>query len=402
MACYIYRVKDAYGRSLHGLIEAEDKKEVKRRLNHEDYFFVSAHPCNKEALFKQRVKFQTLIMFTHRLTSLIEAGIPILAAMNILWRQTEDKTIQLVVSHMRSQLEQGSQISSAIDDFPQIFPLVFRALIRVGELSGALVPVLRKLGEYLDYRAQVVSRTKRATLYPTIVIVFSIMVVIGMFAFVVPTFQKVLIKLKVDLPWITKAIIGISEAIRSPMFIACFVVFLILGFMAVKFIKKDRRLSYYFDKLILKVPYFGDIIFIFSLSQVVRSLSILLGAGVPILESLNVASTTAGNKKTIADLEEIRTQIEQGGSLYDSFRRSKGFPVMLTEMIGVGESSGMLVQVLEKITKHFDEEVDYHLNRFLTILEPLLIIVVGVIVVTTLLAIYLPVVSIWQGLMNQH
>ena len=400
MASYIYCVKDVNGRSLHGLIEAHDKKEVKQRVNHEDYFFVSAYPCSKEKLFKQSVKTQTLIMFPHRLTSLIEAGIPILAAMNILWRQTEDKTIQIVVSHMKTQLEEGSQISSAIDDFPNIFPLVFRALIRVGELSGALVPVLRKLGEYLDYRAQVVSRTKRATLYPTIVIIFSFMVVIGMFAFVVPTFQKVLTKLRVDLPWITKIIIGISDAIRSPVFLAGFVLFLVLCFVAMKVIKNNQQLSYQFDRLLLKIPYFGGILFIFSLSQVVRSLSILLGAGVPIIESLEVASSTAGNSKIITDLGEIKLQIEHGGSLYDSFRKTKGFPVMLIEMIGVGESSGMLVQVLEKITKHFDEEVDYHLNRFLTILEPLLIIIVGIIVITTLLAIYLPVVSIWQGLMN--
>lgn len=400
MANFIYCVKDANGRSLHGLIEAADKKEVKQSLNHNEYFFVSAYPCNLEKLFNQTVKDQTLIMFTHRLTSLIEAGIPILAAMNILWRQTEDKTIQIVVSHMKNQLEQGSQISSAIKDFPNIFPVVYRALIRVGELSGALVLVLRKLGEYLDYRAQIVSRTKRVTLYPSIVIIFSILVVIGMFAFVVPTFQKVLVKLKVDLPWITEVIIGISDTIRSPLFILGFFIFLILSVLFFKMVKSSPKLSYHFDRWVLKIPYFGNILFIFSLSQVVRSLSILLVAGVPIIESLEFASSTAGNRKIIADLEEIKHQIEQGSSLYDAFCNTKGFPVMLTEMIGVGESSGMLVQILEKLTKHFDEEVDYNLNRFLTILEPLLILVVGAIVVVTLLAIYLPVVSIWQGLMN--
>ncbi|MBP6344231.1 MAG: type II secretion system F family protein, partial [Candidatus Omnitrophica bacterium] len=400
MASFIYCVKDANGRSLHGLIEAEDKKEVKQRVNHDEYFFVSAQACSKEKIFNQKVNSQTLIMFTHRLTSLVEAGIPILSAMNILWRQTEDKAIQIVVSHMKNQLEQGSQISSAIDDFPNIFPLVFRALIRVGEMSGALVLVLRKLGEYLDYRAMVVSRTNKATLYPTIVIVFSLLVVVGMFAFVVPTFQKVLIKLRVELPWITKVIIGISDMIRSPIFIAGFFVFLILAFVAYKMIKNSDKLSYHIDKWMLKIPYFGNILFIFSLSQVVRSLSILLVAGVPIIESLQVASSTAGNRKIIADLDEIKHQIEQGSSLYDAFCNVKGFPVMLTEMVGVGESSGMLVQILEKLTKHFDEEVDYHLNRFLTILEPMLIIVVGAIVVITLLAIYLPVVSIWQGLMS--
>jgi len=330
---------------------------------------------------------------------LVEAGIPILAAMNILWRQSEDKMIQIVVSHMKMQLEEGSQISVAMDDFPNVFPKVFRSLIRVGELSGALVPVLHKLTAYFDYKAQMIMRTKRATLYPVIVMVFSILVVIGMFAFVVPTFQKALIKLKVELPVLTKIVLSVSATIRSPIFIASCVVLLIAGIIAWRILKKSERGGYYIDQMMLRIPFLGNIMFVMSLSQFIRSLSILLGSGVPIMESFNVAATTVSNKKTSGDIQEVTIQIEHGVSLYDAFRKTKGFPVMLIEMIGIGESSGNLTQVLEKVTKHFDDEVDYNLNRFLTMLEPLLIVVVGVIVLITLLAIYLPVLNIWQGLM---
>ena len=401
MAYFIYRVKDNYGRALHGLMVAGDKKEVKTRLRQSEYFFLAAQTASKKSIFNRQVKFQTLIMFTHRLTSLVEAGIPILAATNILWRQTEDETVQLVVSHMKTQLEEGNQISEAMNDFPRIFPKAYRALIQVGEKSGAMVTVLRKLSEYLDYKAQVIARTKKATLYPTVVIIFSVMTVIGMFAFVVPAFQKVLSKLKVELPMLTKLVLAISETIRSPTFIVGFFVLVAAGILVWRFIRTQERLSFYVDHMILRIPYFGRIMYALALGQFVRSLSILLGAGVPIMESLNVATTTVDNMKMASDIRDVKSRIEHGASLYDSFRKSKDFPVMLIEMVGIGETSGMLVQVLEKVTKHFDDEVEYHLNRFLTILEPMLIVVVGLIVLFTLLAIYLPVMSIWQGLMNR-
>ena len=401
MALFLFRVKDDNGRTLHGIVEANTAGEAKQVKRNEQYFFLSVAPFQRKSLSSMSVDLQTLAIFTHRLMSLIEAGIPILSAMQILWRQTEDKTIQIAVSHIKAQLEEGHQISAAMDDLPKAFPLVYRALIRVGEISGALVPILRKLTDYLDYQVKVIDRTKRATFYPSMVIVFSILVVIGMFAFVVPTFQKVLARLHVELPVLTKIVLAMSATIRSPWFILASVTTLILGIALFNILKKDERWGFLIDKALFKIPYFGPILYLFSLSQVTRSLSILLGAGVPIIDSLQVAATTAGNKKTVADLHEIMLQVEQGGSLYDSFRRIKDFPVMLVEMVGIGESTGLLINVLEKVTQHFDEEVDYELNRFLTVLEPLLIIIVGILVIVTLLAIYLPVISIWQGLMNR-
>ncbi len=401
MAYFIIHVKDDNGRNLQAVIEAKDKNEAKQKVRNENYFFISAEPCKKDAVFSRSVPFKSLAMFTHRLMSMLETGIPILAAMNILWRQTEDTTIQLVVSHLKLQLEEGASISAAMDDFPKIFPPVYRSLMRVGEMGGSLVPILRKLSEYLDYQSKVIERTKRATMYPTFVIGFALVVIIAMFAFVVPTFQKVLFKLNVPLPMVTKIVLIFSSMIRSPWFIIGFPLVLIIGYKVFTECKKDKRMGLAIDRMIFKLPYFGEILYLFSLNHVIRSLSILLGAGVPIMDSFDLASATAANKVTTAEMTSVKTQLEQGRSLYDSFRSIKEFPVMLVEMIGIGESSGLLVNVLEKVTKHFDEEVDYQINRFLTILEPALTIFVGVIVVVTLLAIYLPIVSIWQGLMNR-
>lgn len=398
MPTFIYKVKDDSGRNLHGIISAESARDIKKRVRDPNLFFVSAKQFNRERIFKKKIKLQVLIMFTHRLTSLIEAGVPILQAISILWRQTEDPTIQLVISHMKSQLEEGNKISTSMESFPGIFPTLYRALIRVGESSGVLVTVLRKLSEYLVYKAQVITRTKKALMYPLFVVGFSVLTLILMFVYVVPTFEKVMQKLDVELPFLTYMVFKISATMRSPVFIAgVFITLVAVGLLYMR-MQKSPKLKKQFDALLLKIPYFGDILLSLSLSQFTRSLGILLGAGVPISESLDVSTTTTTNEKISDSLKMVKKDVEHGNSLYESFKKVKEFPVMLIEMVGVGETSGMIVPILEKVTSHFDEECDYQINKFLTILEPMLIIFVGGVVIFTLLSIYLPIVSIWQGL----
>ncbi len=398
MAIYIYKVKDETGRALYGVMDVPTKKDVKRRLVNTDLFYISAEPFHLNRLFRKGTDLQALTMFTHRLTSLVEAGIPILPAMNILWRQTEDKTMQLVICYLKLELEDGNRISDAMGNFPRIFPPVYRALIRVAEIGGALVQVLRKLTEYLEHQAQIVTRTKKALFYPLIVVAFSILVTIGMFTFVVPTFEKILLKLNIDLPLITQMIIKLSHLLRSWIFWASLAAGVLILIVFYRRFRYEPHFALIKDKFIYNFPHLGRIMFLISLSRFVRSLSVLLGAGIPIMESLDVAKSTSANQLIIANLDKIKRKIESGGSLYHSFKEVNVFPVMMIEMLGVGESSGMLVKVLEKLTKHFDEEIDYEINKFLTILEPFLIIVIGAVVLLTLLAVYMPIVTIWQGL----
>ncbi len=400
MALFYYKVRDESGRMLHGLLEAPARKEVKRRLSAGGYYYLSAEEYDINVLFRHHASLQTLKMFTHRLTSLVEGGIPILSALNILWRQTEDKSLQLMICYLKMHLEEGNRISDAMNKFPGIFPPVYRSLIKVAEMGGALAGVLRRLSEFLEYQAQLISRTKRALLYPCIVVGFSIIVTIGMFTLLVPTFEKVLLKLNVELPLLTRMIIGLSHLMRSWIFWGVIFVLLLIFWTAYRQLRSNPRFSLVRDGFLLRIPYFGDIIFSIALSRFIRSLGVLLGAGLPILESLTVAKETAGNQLIVQGIDRVKSRIEQGGSLYQSFKGESVFPVMLHEMIGIGESSGTLITTLEKMTKHFDEEIDYKLSKFLTFLEPCLIVLIGVIVLITLLSVYLPIFSIWQGLIK--
>ncbi len=398
MKSYIYKLKDDSGRPLFGFIEARSVSEVKEHLRGSSFYFIGAKPYDKKHIYAKKVKLDILLMFTRRLSTLIESGIPILLAMNILWRQTEDKTMQLVISYVRLNLEKGKKISEALGEFPNIFPPLYLALISVAEKAGGLVAVLKRLTQYLEQRRQNIMRTKKVTLYPSIVVSFAILVIICMFAFVVPTFQKVLFKLNVELPALTRIVIGISEAMRSWAFILSVLIIGIIFFGMYKFMRQKEKFSYYIDKLKLKIPFWGYILQSMFLGRFINSLSIMIGAGVPLVESFEVSKTTAGNQYIRDGINDVQEKVEQGVSLYEAFKEAATFPVMLIEMVGIAEASGRTVDVLETLGHHFDEEVEYRQNKFFTIIEPALIVFVGIIIVITLLAIYLPVFSIWQGL----
>ena len=400
MRTYIYKLKDDTGKTLHGFTDAYDRKDLKKRLRHSNYFFVAAEPAQREKIFNQKVDLESLLVFTRRLSSLIDAGIPILGAMHILWRQTEDKQMQLVISHLRNRLEEGKTLSAALEDFPRIFPGIYRAMIEVAEKAGGLTTILRRLTEHLEYQRVFVARVRRATWYPIFVICFALAVFVGMFTFFVPTYQKVLVRLKVELPFFTQMVLSISEFLRSPWTILGIIILVIGGTIGYRSLSRSARFRYGMDRQKLKLPVFGDILRALTLGRFVRSLSILVASGLPIIDSFRVAKTTASNEFVADQIDAVQKKVERGNSLYDSFREVPLFPVMFVEMVGVGESSGTISQAFAHLADHFDEEVDYKQSRFFTYLEPALILIVGAIVLVTLLAIYMPIFSVWQGLMH--
>jgi type IV pilus assembly protein PilC len=233
-----------------------------------------------------------------------------------------------------------------------------------------------------------------------IVIIFAFLVLIVMLVFVVPLFQTVLMQLNIDLPFLTKVVLGLSEMLRSPVFILSTPLIIAFSISFYRVFKHDPKFAQSIDYYKLKIPYVGNILYSIALGRFVRSLSILVGAGLPIVESFEVAKTTTSNQYVVGGVNQAQRKIERGQSLYESFNETKLFPVMFVEMVGVGESSGAIVQSLENLADHFDEEVEYKQNKFFTLLEPFLIIFVGIIVIIILLAIYMPIFSIWSGLLG--
>ncbi len=398
MPNYLYRLKDESGKNIYGFSEARDMRELKARLRSFGAYFISAKIFDIKGFKNETVSFDALLMFTHRLTSLIESGIPILQALSILWKQSEEKTMQLVISRMYHHVEDGQTISVALSEFPKIFPHLYRAMVHVAEKTGSMVFILRKIVEYLEYQRQFMTRVKKAMLYPCIVMGLTILVLIGMFTFVVPTFQKVLLGLNVPLPFLTCLVLGISQVMRNPIFIAAVIIGTISAIVLYQEMRKVPEVGYKLDKNMLTIPFFGNLFMTMSISRFINSLRVLMGAGLPIVESLDVAKTTVTNQFLTKHISDLKEGVKQGRSLYETFNETKIFPVLLVEMVGIGEKVGTLTKILESLALHFDEEVDYKLNKFLTIIDPMLIVIVGTIIIFTMLAIYLPIFSIWNKL----
>ncbi len=394
---FIYKVRDETGKSFCGLVEAVDAQAIKKNLRSSNLYFISAHPFRTSQLYRKKVSLDLLLMFTHRLYSLIEAGIPILSSLNILWRQTEDLTMQLVVSRMMIQIENGNTLTEAVSEFPNIFSNIYIAMITVGESGAGLVPLLKELSLYLEAQKQFISRIKRATIYPSIVLIIAALVMMFMFIFVVPTFERVLNSINAEMPMITQILMFISNIIRTVYFPVAF--FLVLGGLYYLYRNLERvpRLRRLFDNWKIRMPILGEIIYILSLGRFVRTLGLLSGSGLQITRSLQIARSTIGNKKLEASVYEVEEQISQGVALYEAFRSQPIFPVIMLEMIGIAERKGNISLAFEKLAVHFDEKADYLLNRFLVLLEPILIIVVGGIVGFILAGVYLPIFSLWKG-----
>jgi len=395
---YLFKMKDERGRILCGFKEAENKRELKHGLAQQKMYFISAVPYSSDKIFRKKVGLDPLLMFTHRLATLIEAGVPILSAIQILWRQTDNPNLQLVISHIYNRLEEGNKISEALSDFPRIFSPMYVSLIAMAEKSGGLVEILKKLSAHLSYQKQFVSRIKKAMIYPVVVMVFAMVILTSMFAFVVPVFAKVLMSLDAELPLVTRIILMLSEWLRSPVIILGVLVVILAGFFFYRYYRRFSPFAATADRLKLKTPVVGNVIFSICLSRFIHSLSMLLESGIPIVDSFQAAKATIDNAFIEKNVTQVELQIEQGASVYEAFMDAKIFPVMMTEMIGAGESSGSIVKILKNIALHLDEEIDYLLNKLLSMMEPFLIIFVGMVVLVTLLAIYMPVFSIWENL----
>jgi type IV pilus assembly protein PilC len=275
---------------------------------------------------------------------------------------------------------------------------MYLSLLQVAEVGANLVKILRKLMEYLTHEREFIGKLKRAITYPMIVVLFAFMVVLLMLFWVIPTFEQVFAKIKVELPLFTQIIIKISQVVRSFYF---WVFAVGGGYCAHVFYKKyaatksGRR---HIDRIRLKIPVFGKIIYSGAIARFVQALSLLLGGGLPIAQGLEAAKGSILNSKLIDAVDWASKRIREGSPLGVSLGETQVFPTFLIEMINVGEESGSLVDMLDKVAAHFEEDFDFRLNKFLTILEPVLIILVGGMVIFILLTIYLPIFKLWGGL----
>ncbi|MGD8539105.1 MAG: type II secretion system F family protein [Candidatus Aminicenantes bacterium] len=400
MPVYQWKGKNRYGDIVEGRRVARSMEDLSETLQREQITVIDIERKKSEFripfLQTQKVRLKELAVYSRQLSVLIDAELPLIQGLTILAEQTKNKYFKQVIKDVRGDVEAGSTLNQAKKKFPRVFDDLYCNLVASGEQSGSLDIMLRRLAEFLEKIVRLRTQVKQAMIYPSAIVIFAILVVIFMLWKVIPVFANIFTELGATLPSLTAFIIAMSNFVQS------YILFIFLGIIALIFAFRYARRTdggrKVIDRMFLKMPLFGSLIEKVGLSRVTRTLATLLSGGVPMLESLKITSTTAGNVIIEDEIMRARSMVAEGTSLTDSFKEVGHFPFMLIQMIGVGEATGTLDEMLTKLADFYDEEVEATVANLLSILEPILLIFVGGLVGTIVVSMYLPIFSLIQQL----
>lgn len=336
-----------------------------------------------------KVKEKDIIIFARQFSTMIDAGLPIIQCMDILTSQQENPTLKKMLKDIKDQVESGSTLADALKRYPQHFDSLFVNMIAAGEAGGILDVILKRLAAYMEKAARLKRKVKGAMVYPAITILVAIVVVMVIMIFVIPVFQEMFADFGAALPGPTLIVIGISNFIKSK--IIWIILGVILFAIAFKQYYKTDKGKLTVDSVMLKLPVFGLLLRKVAVAKFTRTMGTMLGSGVAILEALDIVAKTSGNRIVENAIYAVRSGIAEGRTMADPLQASGVFPPMVCQMIAVGESTGALDAMLEKIADFYDEEVDQAVENLTAMIEPVMIIFLGVVVGGLIVAMYLPV-----------
>jgi type IV pilus assembly protein PilC len=347
-------------------------------------------------LSKVKVKQDELLIFTRQLATMVDAGLPIDQALETLAEQTKSDVFRIVLFIMLNEIRSGTRISQAIEKYPRLFPDIYVSMVRAAEASGQLGVILDQLAGYMEASARVKQKVKSAMTYPVlatgmIVVVAGILILVA-----VPKFAKMFDMVKGDLPLPTKLVLGLSNFLRQHSLVAILIfVSLVAGLIIMK---KTERGAYLLDLFKLKVPVFGKLFSQVAVARFSRTLSTLLSSGVPILDALDIVERASGNRVVADAVHHSIAGVSGGATLAEVFATRDVFPPMLIKMISVGEMTGQLDSLLERIARFYDERVTSAVEGLTSMIEPLLIGVLGLVVGGIVVAIFFPMIKITQSI----
>jgi type IV pilus assembly protein PilC len=383
MAVFTWKGKNRYGDVVDGERVAKSIGDLTRILKREQItvFDVSKKRVEIQIPFlkREKVNLKELAVYSRQISVLVDADLPLIQSLTMLADQTKNNYFKTVIQTIRKDVEAGSTLNEAKRKYPKVFDNLYCNLVASGEQSGSLDVMLRRLAEYLESIVKLKAQIKQAMTYPLAVLIFSVVVTIFMMWKVVPVFSNIFIELGADMPLLTVIVLIVSNFVQK------YILFIFAGLIGsvflFRYIKKTTG-----GRKVLKV----------ALSRITRTLATLLSGGVPMLESLKITSTTAGNVILENRIIEARTLVSEGGNLTDAFREKAHFPLMVTQMVSVGEATGTLDGMLGKLADFYDDEVEAAVGSLLSILEPILLIFVGGLIGSIVISMYLPVFSLMQ------
>jgi type IV pilus assembly protein PilC len=335
------------------------------------------------------VRSKDVAVFSRQFATMIAAGLPLVQCLRALALEAERERLRHVINRVAEDVEAGITLSEAMGRHPRVFDNMYVSLVHVGEIGGVLDTILTRLSTYLEKSVALRRKVKMALIYPSVVVMVAVLVVTFILAFVIPVFAGVYEKAKVPLPALTRMVIFMSDILRGYFLIVLAVLVGMIFAVRAYYRTESGRLT--IDRLMLKLPVFGLLIRKIAVTRFARTLSLLVGAGVPILDALQITARTAGNRVVENAIMAARTSITAGQTVSAPLRESGVFPAMVVQMISVGEQTGALETMLGKVADYYDEEVDATVAGLTSLLEPVLIVVLGVVVGGIVVAMYLPI-----------
>jgi len=397
MAKFRWKGKDANGVEVTGVMDADSQEAVTLNLRRQKItpLKVSRSWQDMEITIpgiSDKISERDIVVFTRTFATMVDAGLPLVQCLEILAEQTENPRFSKAILDISQSVESGSTYADALRKHPKIFDDLYCNMVEAGETGGILDTILNRLAGYMEKSITLKRQVKSAMVYPTVVVTVACAVVVFLMYAVIPTFAKIFLSLGANLPLPTQIVINLSKFVEKN------ILFLIAGliglFFAFRYIKKTEKGGRTIDAIALKLPIFGILLRKVAVAKFTRTLSTLIASGVPILEGLEITAKTAGNKIIEEAIMKTRVSISEGKSISEPLSATEVFPTMVTQMIAVGESTGALDAMLEKIADFYDEEVDIAVQNLTQMLEPMLMAFLGVTVGFIVIAMYMPMFSL--------
>lgn len=397
MATFTYKAKNWDGKIVTADMDCESKEVCISKLREKGYFVINI--AEKKggsgggvSLFGGRVNSQEVSIFARQFATMIGSGVPLVRCLTILQAQAENPTFKKIITQIRTDVEGGSTFSKALEKHPKVFNNLFCSLVKAGEIGGILDTILERLADYLESSEALKAKVKGAMTYPIVVFAIAGLVVVALVMFVLPQFKEIFEGMNIELPLATTVLLRFSDFMTSWWFIVLPAIFLV-PLLIVNFFKTKTG-SRIFDTYILKVPNLGMMMKKVAVAKFTRTLGTLISSGVPILQALEVTSQTAGNCVIAEAVDKTRISIREGESIAEPLKQSGVFPPMVVQMIAVGEETGELDKMLTKIADFYDTEVDTAVKGLTSVIEPLVIVVLGIVIGGIVMAVFMPMLKL--------
>ena len=397
---FSYTAKNNVGGTVSGDVEARNRETAVSLLKNQGFTVISIKEKSSDVgdLLSdlKGVPFGEVVTFTRQLSTMISAGLPISRSLEVLSNQAENKKFKKIISEILRSVEGGSSLSASFSAYPKVFSNTYVSLVKAGESSGKLDIILKKLADNMEADRELSSKFKSAMIYPMVVMVAMVAVVIILMVFVMPKLTEMYEGMQIELPATTKFIIGLSDFVTKYIYIILIVVVgAVIGIRSFLSSEKGKGLI---SEIIIKIPVFGKITLQKDYASFSRTLSLLIGAAVPIVDALNIVSVTMSGMQLRKSIQEAARQVEKGNSLSAFFKSDSNFPSLLGQMTGVGEETGKTDEVLERVAVYYEGEVNNLVKGLSSALEPIILVMLGIMVGFLVISVITPIYKLTSSI----